>query len=46
VFTIAYSADAGRDVLRQIAEAASSASYNASDPKSISSVLNAVVSNF
>ena len=46
VFTIAYSADAGRDVLRQIAEAASSASYNASDPKSISAVLNAVVSNF
>jgi Ca-activated chloride channel family protein len=46
VFTIAYSADAGRDVLTQIAEAASSASYNASDPKSISSVLNAVVSNF
>jgi Ca-activated chloride channel family protein len=46
VFTIAYSADAAADVLRQIAEASTAAAYVSSDPTSISQVLTAVVSNF
>jgi Ca-activated chloride channel family protein len=46
VFTIAYGSDADLSVLKQIAEATNAASYNASDPKSISKVLTAVVSNF
>ena len=46
VFTIAYGADADKDVLRQIAETTNAAAYDASDPKSINKVLTAVVSNF
>ena len=46
VFTIAYGGDADKDVLRQIAETTNAAAYDASDPKSISKVLTAVVSNF
>jgi Ca-activated chloride channel family protein len=46
VFTIGYGADADLSVLRQIAEATNAASYNASDPKSISKVFTAVISNF
>lgn len=46
VFTIGYGSDADLSVLRQIAEATDAASYNASDPKSISKVFTAVISNF
>lgn len=46
VFTIGYGADADLAVLRDLAEATDAASYNASDPKSISKVFTAVISNF
>jgi hypothetical protein len=46
VFTIGYGADADANVLKSIAEAASSASYLAKDPKTINAVLTAVISNF
>ncbi len=46
VFTIGYGSDADLTVLRDIAEATDAASYNASDPKSISKVFTAVISNF
>lgn len=46
VFTIGYGSDADLSVLRQIAEATNAASYNASDPRSISKVFTAVISNF
>jgi Ca-activated chloride channel family protein len=46
VFTIGYGADADLSVLRQIAESTNAASYNASDPKSISKVFTTVISNF
>ncbi len=46
VFTIGYGSDADLSVLKQIAEATNAASYNASDPKSISKVFTAVISNF
>jgi Ca-activated chloride channel homolog len=46
VFTIGYGTDADLSLLRQIAETTNAASYNASDPKSISKVFTAVVSNF
>jgi len=46
MFTIAYSADADGGVLRRIAEASAAASYQASDPTSITQVLTAVISNF
>jgi Ca-activated chloride channel family protein len=46
VFTIGYGADADANVLMSIAEAASSASYLAKDPKTINAVLTAVISNF
>ena len=46
VFTIGYGSDADANVLKSIAEAASSASYLAKDPKTINAVLTAVISNF
>jgi Ca-activated chloride channel family protein len=46
VFTIGYGSDADLSVLKQIAEATNAASYNASDPKSISKVFTTVISNF
>jgi len=46
VFTIAYGADANRDVLRRIAQASGGTSYDASNPALIKQVFNAVLSNF
>jgi len=46
VFTIAYGADANRDVLREIAQASQASSYDASNPALIRQVFNAVLSNF
>jgi Ca-activated chloride channel family protein len=46
VFTIAYGADADLGVMRRIAEASSAAVYDSSDPRSITKVFQAVVSNF
>ncbi len=46
LFTIGYGADADLPTLKQLAEATNGASYNASDPKSITKVFTAVVSNF
>ncbi len=46
VFPIAYGAGASLDVLGAIAEAASSAVYDASDPRSIDKVFAEVISNF
>jgi Ca-activated chloride channel family protein len=46
VFAIAYGADADESALKTIAEAASSLEYSAKDPKTITNVLNAVISNF
>jgi len=46
VFPIAYGADADSATLKAIAEASSSAVYSAKDAKTISQVLNAVISNF
>lgn len=46
LFTIGYGADADLNILRQLAEATNAASYNASDPRSITKVFSAVISNF
>jgi Ca-activated chloride channel homolog len=46
VFAIAYGADADLETLRRIAEATSGQVYDASDPRSIATVISAVVSNF
>ena len=46
VFTIGYGCDADLSVLKQIAEATNAAVYNASDPRTISKVFTAVISNF
>jgi Ca-activated chloride channel family protein len=46
VFPIAYGGDADLDTLRRIAEATNAAAYDASDPRSITKVFTAVVSNF
>ena len=46
VFPIAYGADADSATLKAIADASSSAVYSAKDAKTISQVLNAVISNF
>ncbi|MEZ5144380.1 MAG: extracellular solute-binding protein [Acidimicrobiales bacterium] len=46
LFTIGYGADADLPTLKQLAEATNGAAYNASDPKSITKVFTAVVSNF
>jgi Ca-activated chloride channel family protein len=46
VFPIAYGADADAATLKAIADASSSAVYSAKDPRTISQVLNAVISNF
>ena len=46
LFTIGYGRDADLAVLKQMAEATNGASYDASDPKSITKVFTAVVSNF
>ncbi len=46
VFPIAYGGDADLGVLSQIAEVTNAAAYDASDPRTISKVFTAVVSNF
>lgn len=46
VFPIAYGEDADLPRLREIAEASNGAVYDASDPRSITKVFTAVVSNF
>ena len=46
MFPIAYGGDADLGILRQIAEASNGAVYDASDPRSITKVFTAVVSNF
>ncbi|MDY7101088.1 MAG: substrate-binding and VWA domain-containing protein [Actinomycetota bacterium] len=46
VFPIAYGADADLNVLREVAEAANAAVYDASDPRSIDKVFASVISNF
>src|SRR6185503_3294904 len=46
VFTIAYGADADKAVLQQIADATQGATYDASDPASIKTVFEEVISNF
>ncbi|MGI8663774.1 MAG: substrate-binding domain-containing protein [Acidimicrobiales bacterium] len=46
VFAIAYGTDADESALKTIADAASSLEYSAKDPKTITNVLNAVISNF
>ena len=46
LFTIAYGEDADKAVLKRLSEATSAASYDASDPASISKVFTAVISNF
>jgi Ca-activated chloride channel family protein len=46
IFPIAFAQDADKGVLKTIAEATNSASYNATDPKTITKVFTAVVSNF
>lgn len=46
VFPIAYGGDADLSTLRRIAEASNGAVYDASDPRSITKVFTAVVSNF
>jgi Ca-activated chloride channel family protein len=46
LFAIGYGADADLGVLKQLAQATNGAYYDASDPKSITKVFTAVVSNF
>jgi Ca-activated chloride channel family protein len=46
VFTIAYGDDADDQTLRQISQASSAATYNASNPATIEQVFTAVISNF
>ena len=46
VFTIAYGKDADKTALKRIADAASAATYDASDPKSIDRVFTNVISTF
>ena len=46
VFPIAYGADADATTLQAIADASSSALYKATNPTTISQVLNSVISNF
>jgi Ca-activated chloride channel family protein len=46
VFTIGYGSDADLTTLQRIGEATNAASYDASDPASITRVFTAVVSNF
>ena len=46
MFTIAYGADADKAILKRMAESTNAASYDASDPKSITNVFTSVVSNF
>jgi Ca-activated chloride channel family protein len=46
VFPIAYGVDADVDALKAIADASSSAEYDAKDPTTINQVLTAVISNF
>jgi Ca-activated chloride channel family protein len=46
LFPIAYGSGADINVLQQMAEATNAAAYDASDPRSITNVFTAVVSNF
>jgi Ca-activated chloride channel family protein len=46
VFTIAFGAEADKEVLRKISEATDAAWYNSSDPAALNQVLPAVTSNF
>ncbi len=46
LFTIAYGQDADKSVLKRLAEATNATSYDATDPKTVSKVFTAVISNF
>ncbi|MBA2608532.1 MAG: substrate-binding domain-containing protein [Actinobacteria bacterium] len=46
LFTIAYGADADKAVLKRLAEATNANSYDATDPRTVTKVFTAVVSNF
>lgn len=46
LFTIAYGGDADKATLKRLAEATNAATYDASDPGTITRVLTAVISNF
>jgi Ca-activated chloride channel homolog len=46
LFTIAYGQDADKNTLKRLSEATNAATYDASDPQSITKVFTAVISNF
>ncbi len=46
LFTIAYGQDADKGTLKRLSEATNAATYDASDPQTISKVFTAVISNF
>jgi Ca-activated chloride channel family protein len=46
LFTIAYGADADKAVLKRLAEATNAGSYDATDPRTVTKVFTAVISNF
>ena len=46
VFTIAYGGDADKNVLQRIADTTQGAAYDASDPASINTIFEEVISNF
>ena len=46
LFTIAYGRDADKNILTSMAQATNAASYDASDPQTITKVFTAVISNF
>ncbi|MEY2424585.1 MAG: Ca-activated chloride channel, partial [Actinomycetota bacterium] len=46
LFTIAYGQDADKAVLKRLAEATNAGSYDATDPRTVTKVFTAVISNF
>ncbi len=46
LFTIAYGADADKAVLKRLAEATNANTYDATDPRTVTKVFTAVISNF
>ena len=46
LFTIAYGKDADKSVLTSMAQATNAASYDSTDPQTITKVFTAVISNF
>ena len=46
LFTIAYGKDADEAVLKRMAEATNAGAYDATDPRTVSKVFTAVISNF